>query len=162
MRKLIQNRGAGDDGKFALGQHPEGGLTVKELNTLFVLGKILGVGSSVAGALSLQEFEYVIPAGSTTDKTFTSTVDNCSVLGGVWSIEGVDDDYDIDLGYTGKVTAFAADLVALIGSEVDGEGKILAEYIDNNEDVIITITSNDNTVPVTVYIALLTVKLVTT
>lgn len=162
MRKLIQNRGAGDEGKFALGAHPEGGLTVKELNTLFVLAKILGVGDSAAAALSLQEFETVIPAGSTSDVTFTSTVDVCSVLGGVWSIENVDDDYDIDLGYTGKVTAFAADLVALIGAEEDGEGKILAEYLASGEDVIVTITSNDNSEPVTVYIALLTVKLVTT
>ena len=161
MRKLIQNRGAGDEGKFALGAHPEGGLTVKELNTLFVLAKILGVGDSAAGALSLQEFETVIPATGTTDVTFTSTVDTCSVLGGVWSIEGVDGDYDIDLGYTGKTDAFAADLVALIGSEVDGEGKVNAEYMANAEDVIVTINSNANTVPVTVYIALLTVKLIT-
>lgn len=161
MRKLIQNRGAGDAGKFALAQHPEAGLTVKQLNTLFMLANILGIGDAAAGALSLQEFEAVIPAGSTTDVTFSDTVDTCSVLGGAWSIENVDGDYDIDLGYTGKVTAFAADLVALIGAEEDGEGKVLAEYLASGEDVIITITSNDNTVPVTIYIALLTVKLIT-
>jgi len=161
MRKLIANRGAGTLGLFALGGHPEGGLTVKELNTLFVLGKILGVGDAAAGALSLQEFETVIPAESTSDVTFTSTVDTCSVLGGVWSIENVDEDYDIDLGYTGKTDAFAADLVALIGAEEDGEGKINAEYLGSSEDVIVTINANSCTVPLRVYIGLITVKLIT-
>lgn len=157
MRKLIMNRGAGDEGKFALGQHPEGGLTVKELNTLYALAKILGIGAA-AGALSLQEFQVVVPAEDTTDITFTDTFQACSILGGIASVENVDADYEFDFGYSGNTNGLIDDFNA--GAVEDKEIVIPAAYLAA-EDIILTITSNSNTVPVTVYIALLTVKLVT-
>lgn len=157
MRKLIQNRGAGDEGKFALGAHPEGGMTVKELNTLFALGKILGAGSG-ASFLSLQEFTTVIPAASTDDVTFTDTYQACSVIGGIMSVENVDATYEFDLGTVSNLTDMVDDFNA--GAVEDKELPLKAAYIAAN-DVILTINSNSNTVPVTVYIALLTVKLVT-
>ena len=72
----------------------------------------------------------------------------------------VDADYDIDLGHAGSTAGFAADLVALLGAEIDGQGAINSDYIAT-EDVTITINANSNTVPVTVEITLLTLKLVT-
>jgi hypothetical protein len=159
MRKLKANRGAGDLGKFALAQHPEGGLTVKELNTLFALAKILGAASASAGNLLLQEFHTVVPAGGTDDVTFSDTVDVCSILGGIMSVENVDADYEFDLGYTGNTNGLIDDFNA--GAVEDKELVIPADYLATTEDIILTITSNSNTVPVTVYIAILTVKLVT-
>ena len=158
--QFYQNRGdLNGDGKYALCGHPEAGLSMEEVNGLYDLAKIMSLGL-VASGLQMQRFKVVVPAGSTTNITFTDTVQACTVLGGYWSIKDVDADYDFDIGHTNVTAAFAADLVALIGSEIDGEGPIVTDYMAA-EDVILTINANSNTVPVTVEVALLTVKLVT-
>ena len=156
---FTQNRGMRGGG-YSLAGHPQAELTMKMVNNLWDLAKIIDLGEAASG-LQIQRFKYVVPAGDTTNKTFTDTVQACSVLGGYWEIRGVDADYDMDLGHEGSATAFAADLVALIGAEEDGEGPVAVDYIAS-EDVLLTITSNANTVPVTVELTLLTLKLVTT
>lgn len=151
---LTQNRGAGDSGKYALCGHPQGGLTMLEVNALYDLAKILALGSE-DGHFQIQRFKTVVPAASTDDVTFTDTVQGCDVLGGWVKITGVDADYDFDVGHEGTTTAFVNDLIVKIGDEVDGEVPVEVDYI-GSEDVMLTITSNSNTVPVTVEIALLT------
>ena len=155
---LLANRGAGDSGKFALGGHPEAGLTVKELNQLFLLAKMMGLGS-VAGNFHIQEFKTVVPAAGTDDVTFASTVDVTSIFGGFMKVENVDADYEFDLGYTGNTNGLIDDFNS--GAVEDKEVVIPADYLASGEDIILTITSNSNTVPVTVTIAILTDKLVT-
>lgn len=130
-----------------------------EVNALYDLAKMLALGSE-DGHLQIQRFKYVVPAGSTTNKTFTSTIDVVDVLGGWVSITGVDDDYDFDVGHTNDTDAFAHDLVALLGDEIDGEVPVEVDYIATSEDVILTIASNDNSGPVTVEIALLTNRII--
>lgn len=155
---FTQNRGMRGGG-YSLAGHPQAELTMKMVNNLWDLAKIIDLGL-VASGLQIQRFKYVVPAGDTTDKTFEDTVQACSVLGGYWEITGVDADYDIDIGHTNATDAFAADLVALIGSEIDGEGPVVTDYMAS-EDVIFTVNANSNTVPVTVELTLLTLKLVT-
>ena len=155
---FTKNRGLSGAG-YLLAGHPQAELTMKQVNNLYDLAMILDKGL-VASGLQIQRFKTVVPALGTTNVTFTDTVQACTILGGYWSITGVDEDYDMDIGHSGLATALAEDLVVLIGSEVYGSGPIVTDYLDA-EDVILTITSNSNTGPVTVEITLLTVKLVT-
>lgn len=157
---LTQNRGAGDAGKYALCGHPQAGLTMLEVNALYDLAKMISVGTA-AGNLMIQRFKYVIPAGDTTDKVFTSTVDQMEVIGGWVSIANVDDDYDIDIGITDDVTSLVNDLITKVGDEVDGEVPVALEFLTSGKDVTITVSTNANSEPVTVEIALLCHKLVT-
>ena len=156
---FTKNRGLGGAG-YLLAGHPQGELTSRQVNNLYDLARMLDYPIAAASGLQIQRFKAVIPAASTTDFTFTDTVQACSVLGGYWQIWGVNADYDIDIGHTNVTDAFAADLVALIGSEIDGQGIVVTDYMAA-EDVIFTINANSNTVPITLELTLLTLKLVT-
>lgn len=104
--------------------------------------------------LQFQVFETVIPASGTDDVTFTDTIDIVEVWGGYCEVSGANADFEFDLGYTGATAVLIDD----IGAGQNGLFAVDADYIDNNEDVILTLTSNASTLPITVKIALLTVK----
>lgn len=107
--------------------------------------------------LQFQVFETVVPAGGTTDVTFTNTIDVVEVWGGYCEVSGADGDFEFDLGYTGATANFIDD----IGSGNNGLWAVDADYLANTEDVILTLTSNASTTAIKVKIALLTVKPVT-
>ena len=107
--------------------------------------------------LQFQVFETVVPASGTTDVTFTDTIDVVEVWGGYCEVSGANGDFEFDLGYTSATNAFIDD----IGGGNNGLYAVDADYIDNTQDVILTLTSNASTSAITVKIALLTVKPVT-
>ena len=107
--------------------------------------------------LQFQVFETVVPAGGTSDVTFTQTIDEVEVWGGYCEVSGADGDFEFDLGFTGATANFIDD----VGAGKNGLYAVEADYLDNNEDVILTITSNASTSAIKVKIALLTVKPVT-
>jgi len=150
---LSKNRNTGG---YSLAGHPQGELTSKEVNMLYDMAKILSLGTTEAH-LQIQRFNTVVPAAGTTDVTFTTTVDVVEVWGGWAKVEGADADFEFDIGYTGATNAFIDDF----NSGSDGEVAIDADYLATGEDVILTITSNSSTTPITVEIVLLTVKPVT-
>jgi len=104
--------------------------------------------------LQFQVFETIIPAGGTDDVTFADTIDVVEVWGGYCEISGANGDFEFDLGYTGATNAFIDD----IGAGANGLYAVEADYLANNEDVILTLTSNASTTPIKVKIAILTVK----
>mgnify|MGYP003154429861 CR=1 FL=1 len=104
--------------------------------------------------LQFQVFETTIPAAGTDDVTFAETIDVVEVWGGYCEVSGANGDFEFDLGYTGATANFIDD----IGAGKNGLYAAEADYIDNTEDVILTINSNASTTPIHVKIALLTVK----
>ena len=107
--------------------------------------------------LQFQVFETRVAAEGTDDVTFTETIDVVEVWGGYCEISGATGDFEFDLGYTGATANFIDD----IGAGKNGIWAVDADYIANNEDVILTLTSNSSSTPIDVKIALLTVKPVT-
>lgn len=107
--------------------------------------------------LQFQVFETVVPAEGTSDVTFTQTIDVVEVWGGYCEVSGANGDFEFDLGFTGATANFIDD----VGAGKNGLYAVEADYLDNNEDVILTITSNASTSAIKVKIALLTVKPVT-
>ncbi len=158
--KLVQNRGAGDLGLFALCGHPEAGLTVKEVNALYDLARMLGLGSAATHFL-IQRFEAVVPVGSTTDFTFTDTIHSMQVMGGYVSVRNAEGDYDMDVGIVDAVTSLCNDVITKLVSSVDdynGVAPIVVDYLTAAKDVVLTITTNaalTNTKPILVEIFLL-------
>jgi len=142
-------------GGYSLASHPQAELTSQEVNMLYDLSKMLSLGVA-AEEIQIQRFVHVIPAGDTTDKTFTSTVDQCKVVGGYASVRGVDADYDIDIGKTGDTDCFIADFNSGASGDESKELALDPAYLQDGDDVILTINSNSNTGPVTVEIVLLT------
>ena len=109
--------------------------------------------SPAANHLTLQTFRHTVSAESTTDKTFSETVDTCEVLGGYIDISGANADFEFDVGYTGATNAFLDDA----GSGSNGLFPLDSDYLDSNEDVILTINSNSSTTAIEVEVVLLTV-----
>tara|TARA_R100000664_G_scaffold9166_1_gene15253 strand:+ start:103 stop:528 length:426 start_codon:yes stop_codon:yes gene_type:complete len=107
--------------------------------------------------LQFQVFETLVPAEGTTDVTFSDTIDVVSILGGYCEVSGANGDFEFDLGYTGATN----NLIDDIGAGTNGLFAIEADYLDNAEDVILTLTSNASTSDIRVKIAILTIKLVT-
>ena len=107
--------------------------------------------------LQFQVFEWTIPASDTTDKTFTETIDVVEVWGGYCEVSGANADFELDLGYTSNTAVLIDD----VGAGLNGLYAVDADYIDNTQDVILTVTSNSSTTPIHVKIALLTVKPIT-
>jgi hypothetical protein len=107
--------------------------------------------------LQFQVFETAVPAEGTTDVTFTDTIDVVEVWGGYCEISGANADFEMDVGYSGATNNFIDD----VGAGKNGLYAIDADYLDNAEDVILTITSNSSTSIITVKIAILTIKPVT-
>lgn len=153
---FTKNRGLGGAG-YSLAGHPQAELTMQQVNNLYDLALMIDKGA-LGSAMQIQRFKAVIPAGSTTDVTFTDTVDVTSVIGGYVEIYDVDGDYDFDVGHSNDTNGFVDDLNA--GAVEDAIVPVIGEYIATTEDVVLTINSNSNTVPVTVYITLLTTLIV--
>ena len=107
--------------------------------------------------LQFQVFETVVPAEGTSDVTFSDTIDVVEVWGGYCEVSGANGDFEFDLGYTGATDAFIDD----VGAGLNGLYAADSDYLANAEDVILTITSNSSTEPITVKISLLTVKPIT-
>ncbi len=147
---LSRDRSAG----YHLAGHPQAEMTAGEVNELYNLAKMLNLGSS-AEEIQIQRFSYVVPAASTTDKTWTTTVDQCKVIGGYMRVTGVDADYDFDLGKTGDTDCFINDFNSGSSSDATKELPLDPAYLQDGDDVILTIASNSNTGPVTVEVALL-------
>ena len=107
--------------------------------------------------LQFQVFEYRIPASDTTNKTFSETIDVVEVWGGYCEVSGANGDFELDLGYTSNTAVLIDD----VGAGKNGLYAVDSDYIDNAQDVILTVTSNASTTDIFVKIALLTVKPIT-
>lgn len=141
-------------GGYSLAQHPQAELSMKEVNVLYDLARMYALGIA-ADEVQIQRFTYVVPATGTTNKTFGATIDQCRVIGGYCEISGLDDDYDINIGKTGDDNCFIDDFNA---GGYDPTTKRLAldpTYLQDGDDVIITINVNDNTGPITIEVVLL-------
>lgn len=142
-------------GGYALANHPEAELTAKEVNAIYDLGLILGSGVA-AEEMQIQRFRYYLTAADTTDKIFTSTIDQCKVIGGYAKMSGLDADYDIDIGKTNDLDCFINDFNS---GAFDPTTKVLPldpSYLETSDDVVITVNSNTNTGVVTIEVVLLT------
>lgn len=148
---LNRNR---NNGGYHLADHPQAELTNKEVNMLYDMAKILSLGVA-AEEMQIQRFVWVEPAAGTTGKTFTTTIDQCKVIGGFARVSGVDADYDIDIGKTGDTDCFINDFNSGSSSDATKELPLDPTYLQDADDVILTINSNSNTGPITVEIVLL-------
>ncbi|MBC8551612.1 MAG: hypothetical protein H8D23_18355 [Candidatus Brocadiales bacterium] len=142
-------------GGYALAGHPEGELTSKEVNAIYDLGLILASGVA-AEEMQIQRFRYYLAAEGTTNKTFTSTIDQCKVIGGYAKLSGLDADYDIDIGKTNDTDCFINDFNSGAFSPTTKVLPLDPTYLENGDDVIITVASNSNTGIVTIEVVLLT------
>lgn len=126
-----------------------------------VLNKIVKLFTAADGDgadnLQFQTFNTQVAASSTTNVTFSETVDVVEVWGGYIEISGANADFEFDVGYTTATTAFADD----VGAGVNGLYALDADYLANAQDVILTINSNSSTAAINVEIVLLTIKPVT-
>lgn len=139
---------------YSLARHPQAELSFKEVNSLYDLARLRALGIS-AEEVQIQRFVYTIPAGGTTTKTFTTTIDQLRVIGGYAELKNLDADYDIDIGKTGDTDCFISDFNS--GAYADATKKLALDptYLQDGDDVIVTIASNSNTGALTLEVVLL-------
>ena len=142
------------EGGYSLAKHSQAELSMKEVNILLDLARMYALGVT-AEEVQIQRFITVIPAAGTSDVTFTTTIDQVRVVGGYAIVSGLDAAYDFDIGKTGDLDCFINDFNA--GGYGDATKKLALDptYLQDADDVILTINTNDNTGPVTVEIVLL-------
>jgi hypothetical protein len=130
------------------------GSQLEMLAKTFYAGQFLG-GSTV---LKFNVLETEIAAASTSDITFTDKMPNtgnalCQIWGGYIEVTGMSNGatLDLDFGHTAHLTIFqeAIDDNGFYGLDA-------ASYEAATEDVVITITSNNSTTPITCKVVLLT------
>ena len=122
------------------------------------LGKILAYGKPGGAALALNKLEHVIAAESTTDYTFTDMMPASGnaatqIWGGYIEVSGISDGatVDIDFGHTNHLAIWQEAITANGTYGLDAPSFEAAA-----EDVVITVTTNGSTSPISCKIVLLT------
>jgi len=146
---------------YHLAGHPDASLSGKDIQMLVDLAHSFRVASAGTEGMFTQRFEYVIPVGDTTSKSFTSTVHSFAVEGGYVKISNAEGDYDIDIGIVDDTDGLCVDVIEELVNSPDGYNgyaPTLLEFLTGAKDVTITITTNaalTNTKPIRVEIFLI-------
>lgn len=130
----------------------------KQDEVLNDLAIMLAHGRPGAGVLALNKLETTIDAASTSDVTFTDQMPlsgnaNTQIWGGYIEVSGMSDGatIDLDFGCTNHLTVWQE---AITDNGIYGLDAPI--YEASNEDVVITITSNNSTSAMRCKLVLLT------
>jgi len=125
---------------------------------LMDLATMLAHGRPGGASLALNKLEESIAAASTTDITFTDKMPvsgnaATQIWGGYIEVKGISDGatVDLDFGHTNHLTIFQEAISANGIYPLDAPS-----YEAADEDVVITITSNNSTTPIECKLVLLT------